>query len=109
LSTRRDGGGYKYYTDDRNSYASYLQSQFRYAGSLIERYRHGQVSGRDRLWMRTPLLILTVPLVSYVLKLGFFDGRAGWLYALDRFIAEASMSRQAVAQRALRRENKKGK
>lgn len=95
--------------DDRKSYASYLQSQFRYAGNLVARYRQDQVSGRDRLRVRTPLLILAVPFVSYVLKLGFLDGRAGLLYALDRFIAEAIMYRQALAERALRRENEKGK
>ncbi len=85
--------------DDRKCYSSYLQSQFRYANNLVSRYINGQVSARDRLRVKWPLLIIAVPLVSYIVRRGFLDGRAGIIYALDRLIAEAIMYRQAVASR----------
>lgn len=86
--------------DDRKPYSSYLQSQCRYSYNLIERYLRGEVSSRDNLRVKWPLLIIAVPFVSYVLKLGFLDGRAGLIYALDRLIAEAIMYRQAVVSRS---------
>jgi glycosyltransferase involved in cell wall biosynthesis len=92
--------------DDRKDYAAFLQSQKRYADKLVARYEEGAVSGRDRLRVRTPLLIAIVPLVSYVLKGGFLAGRAGTLYALDRLIAEAIMYRRSVATRLEARRNK---
>lgn len=85
--------------DDRKNYSSFLQSQVRYADKLVSRFQQGAVSGRDRLRVRTPLLIAIVPFVSYVLKGGFLAGRAGVLYALDRLIAEAIMYRRSVAMR----------
>ena len=92
--------------DDRKGYEAFLRSQGRYADKLVSRYEQGAVSGRDRLRVRTPLLIGIVPFVSYVLKGGFFSGRAGTLYALDRLIAEAIMYRRSVAMRL---EHKRGK
>jgi glycosyltransferase involved in cell wall biosynthesis len=92
--------------DDRKPYSSYLQSQYRYSNNLIERYLRGEVSSRDSLRVKWPLLVFAVPFVSYVCKLGFLDGRAGLIYALDRLIAEAVMYRQAVASRS--REGRKG-
>lgn len=83
--------------DDRKNYLCYLESQHRYSGKLVERYRKGQVSGRDHIRVRTPFLVVAIPALSYFLKLGFLDGRAGLIYALDRLIAEAIMYRQAVA------------
>lgn len=85
--------------DDRKSYSSYLQSQFRYSKNLIDRYREGNVSGRDKIRVRWPFLILAVPFFSLVVRRGFMDGRAGVVYALDRLIAEAVMYRQALASR----------
>ncbi|MCK6395840.1 hypothetical protein [Zoogloea sp.] len=85
--------------DDRKSYSSYLQSQFRYANNLVARYVEGKVSSRDKLRVRWPLLIFAVPFVSFFWRRGFMDGRAGVIYALDRLIAEAIMYRQAVASR----------
>jgi glycosyltransferase involved in cell wall biosynthesis len=92
--------------DDRKDYSAFLQSQKRYADKLVARYEEGAVSGRDRLRVRTPLLIAIVPLVAYVLKGGFLAGRAGTLYALDRLIAEAIMYRRSVATRLEARRNK---
>jgi len=85
--------------DDRKEYSSFLLSQARYAGKLAERYMKGEVSGRDRLRVRTPLLIAIVPAVTYFLKGGFLSGQTGVLYALDRLIAEAIMYRQALVSR----------
>lgn len=90
--------------DDRKPYSSYLQSQYRYAANLVRRYDEGNVSGRDRFRVRWPLLVFAVPFVSYFAKLGFLDGRAGFIYALDRLIAEAILHRQAVAHHAKREE-----
>lgn len=92
--------------DDRKPYGSYLQSQFRYSRSLIDRYHDGNVSGRDRWRVNWPFLIFLVPFYSLIFKMGFMDGRAGFVYALDRLIAEAIMYRQALASRFSRGENK---
>ena len=83
--------------DDRKSYSAYLQSQVRYSRNLVTRKAAGQVTGRDRLRTTTPLLVLAVPFVSYVLKGGFLSGRAGAIYALDRMIAEAIMYRRSLS------------
>jgi glycosyltransferase involved in cell wall biosynthesis len=85
--------------DDRKPYSSYLQSQYRYSNNLVERYLRGEVTSRDSLRVKLPLLIFAVPFVSYFIKMGFLDGRAGIVYALDRLIAEAIMYRQAVTSR----------
>lgn len=91
--------GSKLRHDDRKPYSSYLQSQYRYSNNLVERYLRGEITTRDSLRVKWPLLIFAVPFVSYVIKMGFLDGRAGLIYALDRLIAEAVMYRQAVAGR----------
>lgn len=83
--------------DDRKSYAAYLQSQARYSRNLVIRKAAGQLSARDRWRTATPLLILAVPFVSYVLKGGFLSGKAGMIYALDRLIAEAIMYRRSLS------------
>lgn len=85
--------------DDRKSYAAYLQSQLRYSKNLVVRMEGKQGSFRDRVRTKTPLLILAIPFVSYIIKRGFLSGRAGALYALDRLIAEAIMYRQALSKK----------
>jgi glycosyltransferase involved in cell wall biosynthesis len=85
--------------DDRKPYTTYLQSQARYAENLVARADAGHLSQRDRMRVNTPLMLLLVPLVSYILKLGVLSGRAGLVYAMDRLIAEAIMFRQALAAR----------
>jgi len=85
--------------DDRKDYSSFLRSQMRYSENLFSRYQKNAVSPRDRLRLRTPLLILIVPFVSYLLKGGILAGRTGILYALDRLIAEAIMYRHSVANK----------
>ena len=83
--------------DDRKDYADYLQSQARYSRNLVVRKEAGELSGRDRIRVRWPLLVFAVPFVSYVLKGGFLDGKAGAIYALDRLIAEAIMYRRSLS------------
>ena len=83
--------------DDRKDYADYLQSQARYSRNLVVRKAAGELSGRDRIRVKWPLLIFAVPFVSYFLKGGFLDGRAGAIYALDRLIAEAIMYRRSLS------------
>lgn len=83
--------------DDRKPFSRYLSSQIRYSASLVDRYARNEVSIRDRIRCNLPLLILVVPLISYIFRLGFLDGKAGILYAIDRLIAESVMYRQAIA------------
>ena len=83
--------------DDRKDYADYLQSQARYSRNLIVRKAAGELSGRDRIRVKWPLLIFAVPFVSYFLKGGILDGKAGAIYALDRLIAEAIMYRRSLS------------
>ena len=88
--------------DDRKDYAAYLGSQARYSHNLVVRRNAGELSGRDKIRVKWPLLIFAVPFVSYILKGGFLDGKAGVIYALDRLVAEAVMFRQSLASDPLR-------
>ena len=83
--------------DDRKDYAAYLSSQARYSQNLVVRRDAGELSGRDKIRVRSPLLVFAVPFVSYFLKGGFLDGKAGAIYALDRLIAEAIMYRRSLS------------
>lgn len=83
--------------DDRKSYVSYLLSQVRYSRNLVLRKAAGEISGRDKLRTRSPLLVFAVPFVSYFVKGGFLSGKIGIIYALDRLIAEAIMYRRSLS------------
>jgi glycosyltransferase involved in cell wall biosynthesis len=83
--------------DDRKGFDAYLSSQIRYAKNLLQRADHQSLTLRDRLRMNTPVLLISVPLVSYLVRGGWRAGRAGLGYALDRLIAEAIMYRQSLA------------
>jgi Glycosyl transferase family 2 len=83
--------------DDRKPYATFLLNQLRYAHAVQTRLRAGTVSWKDRVRATSPLLVVAQPLVSYVLRRGFLDGRGGVIYALDRLIAEAIVFREALA------------
>jgi len=65
----------------------------------MKRIARGEVTVRDRLRTRTPLLVFGVPFWSLIIRGGWLDGRAGVVYALDRLIAEAVMLREAVSVR----------
>lgn len=83
--------------DDRKGYASYLLAQVRYSRNLVVRKEAGEVTGRDTLRSRSPLLVFATPFVSYFIKGGFLSGKAGAIYALDRIIAEAIMYRRSLS------------
>src|SRR5438552_2924311 len=72
--------------DDRKPFSAYLSAQDRYARALVERSSRGAAAWRDRLRLWSPLLVVATPLVSYFVKGGILDGRAGVGYALDRLI-----------------------
>jgi glycosyltransferase involved in cell wall biosynthesis len=83
--------------DDRKELGQVMQNQVRYARALLHRALRGQLSSRDRLRARTPLFLFLTPLYAYLFKLGFLDGRAGLIYAVDRLIAEALAFRTAIS------------
>ena len=81
--------------NDMKPYLSYLESQVRYSENFIQRAAQNNLNWRDRLRLHTPLFILLTPLYSLIVKGGLFS-RQGWLYALDRLIAEAIMCRPGI-------------
>lgn len=83
--------------DDRKPFEDYLLTQARYASALRRHAERSELNWRDRIRTRSPLGILASPFVSYFWRAGFRAGRVGWLYAIDRLIAEAVMYRQQVA------------
>lgn len=89
--------------NDLKPYLSYLGSQVRYAENFISRAKDKQLTWRDKLRLNTPLLILITPLYSLLVKGGIFS-KKGWLYAIDRLIAEAIMYRRSVLSRIHQKE-----
>ena len=81
--------------NDLKSYSSYLESQIRYSEKLVSIATNGHLTWRDRLRLKTPLLIIIAPLYSLFVKKGLFS-KKGWAYALDRLIAEAIMYRTSL-------------
>jgi glycosyltransferase involved in cell wall biosynthesis len=84
--------------DDRKVYSDYLSTQNKYAQSLIMRSQTHSLTWRDKLRVNTPIMIFITPFVSFFVKLGFLSGKAAFVYALDRLIAEAVMFRQSLAE-----------
>jgi hypothetical protein len=84
--------------NDLKPYAAYLASQLRYSEKFAARAAHGQRNWRDWLRFHTPLMMLVTPAYSLLVKGGIFS-RAGWLYAIDRLIAEALMFRRSIEAR----------
>ena len=72
--------------DDQKPFNLVLANQWRYATELARRVRTGNVNWKDRIRSRFPLFMLATPVVAYIFKFGFLDGRAGLIYALDRLI-----------------------
>lgn len=87
--------------NDLKDYFRYLESQVRYAEKLADRAERDRLTWRDRLRIKTPLLILITPLYSLLVKGGILS-QAGWLYAIDRLIAEAVMYQRNLRRRVLR-------
>lgn len=84
--------------NDLKPFASYIASQLRYAEKFAVRAAAGQRTWRDWLRYYTPLMVLITPAYSLLVKGGVFF-RAGWLYAIDRLIAEAMMCRKSLEGR----------
>jgi len=84
--------------NDLKPYAAYLASQLRYSERFAARAAHGQRNWRDWLRFNTPFMVLVTPAYSLLVKGGIFS-RSGWLYAIDRLIAEALMFRRSIEAR----------
>jgi glycosyltransferase involved in cell wall biosynthesis len=84
--------------DDRKSFCAYLESQIRYARNFMERAKENNITFKDRIRLKTPIMILATPCWSFFIRLGIISGKAGLLYALDRLLAEAIIYRQALAK-----------
>ena len=86
--------------NDLKDYFRYLESQVRYAEKLADLASKGHLTWRDRLRVKTPLLIAIAPLYSLFVRGGVFS-REGWLYAIDRLIAEAIMYHRSLRRNIL--------
>lgn len=84
--------------NDLKPYVAFLASQLRYSEKFAGRALKGQRTWRDWLRFNTPLMIVITPVYSLIVKGGVFS-RAGWLYAIDRLIAEALMFRRGIETR----------
>lgn len=84
--------------NDLKPYAAYLGSQLRYSEKFAARAAAGQRTWRDWIRFNTPLMILITPAYTLLVKGGIFS-KAGWLYAIDRLVAEALMFRRGVEAR----------
>ena len=85
--------------NDQKNFRVYLESQCRYSAALQARAAAGELKFRDRLRLKTPLLMALVPAVSFFVRGGIFGGLTGLGYALDRLIAEAIFYRESVSDR----------
>jgi glycosyltransferase involved in cell wall biosynthesis len=81
--------------NDLKPFASYIASQLRYAEKFAARAAAGRRTWRDWLRFHTPLMVVITPAYSLLVRGGVFF-RAGWLYAIDRLIAEAMMFRKSL-------------
>ena len=84
--------------NDLKPYLSYLGTQVRYASNFIQRSEQKQLTWRDKIRLSSPLLIAITPLYSLFIKGGIFS-KKGWIYALDRLVAEAIMYRTSLLKK----------
>lgn len=89
--------------DDRKPMEAVLANQWRYAKDTVRRSYVGQLTRKDRIRLRTPLMMFITPLYAFIVRRGFLDGKQGIIYALDRLIAEALTYRAALSE-SVRRE-----
>lgn len=91
--------------DDRKPRGRWLAEQGRYASleaqKLLETPQ-GELSRPDRVRRRGWIAPWLVPLYCLIVKRGILDGRAGWIYAGERAVAEWLLA-MAVWERLLRR------
>ena len=81
--------------DDRKPLESWLLAQQRYMRLEAEKLRHA-VSDRlnwpDRLRRMRVVAPFVMLVYCLIVKLAILDGRAGWFYAFQRFVAESILS-----------------
>lgn len=85
--------------DDRKGFGAFIASQVRYSREFASRAQRGDLTWRDRIRHRIPVMAVALPAVSYLVRGGLFAGRVGFVYALDRMIAELILFRAAVVAR----------
>jgi hypothetical protein len=91
--------------DDRKSFSHWLASQDRYLAQEAEKLTktpYNQLKWADKL----RCLIVPAPFVvlfyCLILRGGILDGKRGWLYAMQRFLAEIMLSIRLTEARVLR-------
>ncbi len=85
--------------DDRKATAIFLDNQGRYMQHELERLSRDRSRWRDRLRLAPPLMPFAVFFYCLFGKRLILDGRAGLFYALQRMIAEASLSLMVLEAR----------
>lgn len=91
--------------DDRKPRLRWLQEQSRYAALEAEKLVSSvpaDLSLADRVRRSVWVAPWLVPLYCLTVKRGLLDGRAGWIYAGERSVAEWMLS-LAICERLLRR------
>ena len=81
--------------NDLKNYFRFLESQVRYAEKLADLAIEGRLTWRDKLRVKTPFMLVIAPLYSLFVRGGVFS-QEGWLYAIDRLIAEAIMYHRSL-------------
>ncbi len=98
--------------DDRKPRARFLAGQARYAPEEAEKLlaaRPGELGWADRLRRTGWIAPWLVPLWCLLVKGGLLDGRAGWIYAGERAIAEWSIAMELAGRRAKAGRGREGK
>lgn len=78
--------------DDRKPLARWITSQTAYAQLETERMLNSSRGLRDVFRTRLPISWMLIPTYILIFRGGLFDGWRGWIYALERAIAEALIS-----------------
>jgi len=97
--------------DDRKPRARFLVGQARYApeeAAKLLAARPGELGWADRLRRTGWIAPWLVPLWCLVAKGGLLDGRAGWVYAGERALAEWVLAMELHARRMERRKGREG-
>jgi glycosyltransferase involved in cell wall biosynthesis len=85
--------------DDRKGFGAFIASQVRYSREFAALAQGGDLTWRDRIRLRSPAMAVASPLISLFVRGGLLAGRVGFVYALDRLIAELIFYRAAVVAR----------
>jgi glycosyltransferase involved in cell wall biosynthesis len=91
--------------DDRKSFSHWLTSQDRYLAQEAEKLTktpYNQLKWADKLrWLIVPAPFVVL-FYCLILRGGILDGKRGWLYAMQRFLAEIMLSIRLTEARVLR-------